>query len=290
MAAERPGFTVPPDACDCHMHVFGDPATYPPAERRAYTPTQMGMDRYITEAERMDFGRVVIVQPSAYGTDNACTLDALRARPETTRAIAVIDEATPDAALTHMAALGVRGVRLNLVSNGAPDIQAAEALLRSVAERVAQLGWHVQIFALPGLISGIARVIRDLPVPVVIDHMGATDGHLQSLRPGFDDMLELLDADRLWVKVSGANRVSRDGGDFRDAVPVMRKLIRANPKRVVWGTDWPHIGPHEPGAPRPVVYMANDNVALLRLLGEAAEDDGVIRDILVDNPARLYGF
>jgi predicted TIM-barrel fold metal-dependent hydrolase len=272
------------------MHVFGDPATYPPAAVRAYTPTPMGMDRYRPEAARMGFSRVVIVQPSAYGTDNSCTLDALRGNFGTTRAITVIDDATPDAALAEMAALGVRGVRLNLVSNSTPAPDAAIATLRKAAVRCAPLGWHVQIFALPDLIAAIAPTIRTLPVPVVMDHMGAGDGQLAASRPGFDAVLALLGEGKLWVKLSGANRVSVAGGDFSDALPVMRALIAANPANLVWGTDWPHIGPHRPGDPREVVYMGLDNIALLRLLGQAAGDAATIRAILADNPARLYGF
>jgi predicted TIM-barrel fold metal-dependent hydrolase len=120
--------------------------------------------------------------------------------------------------------------------------------------------------------------------------MGAGDGKLAASRPGFDDVLALLRAGKAWVKVSGANRVSRAGGTFEDAVPVIRALVEANPERAVWGTDWPHIGPHKAGAPERVVYMGHDNRALLRLLGLAVADQAVIRQVLVDNPAKLYGF
>lgn len=285
-----PGFAVPALACDCHMHIFGDPARYPPAAWRAYDPVEMPLARYNAEAARMGFGRVVFVQPSAYGTDNACLLDCLRARPADSRGVAVIDETTTDAALAEMAALGVRGVRLNLVSNGEPDGAAATARLQATARRVAPLGWHVQIYARPDLLALLAPAIRALPVPVVIDHMGAGDGGLARPRPGFTDLVALLADGRCWVKISGANRVSREGGDWRDALSVMRALIDANPARVVWGTDWPHIGPHKAGAPERVVYMPVDNLHLLRLLGEAAPDPATRRAILVDNPASLYGF
>jgi predicted TIM-barrel fold metal-dependent hydrolase len=289
-AMADPGFAVPALACDCHMHIFGDPARYSPAAWRAYDPVEMPLRRYNAEAARMGFARVVFVQPSAYGTDNACMLDSLRARPGDSRGVAVIDERTGDAALAEMAALGVRGVRLNLVSNGEPDGPAAIAQLERTAARVAPLGWHVQIFATTALLGLLAPAIRALPVPVVVDHMGACDGRLAEDRPGFAALLALLAEGRCWVKVSGANRVSVAGGDFADAVPVMRALIAANPARAIWGTDWPHIGPHTPGAPRPVVYMPIDNLALLRLLGQAAPDAATRQRILADNPARLYGF
>lgn len=279
-------FEVPDDACDCHMHVFGDPAQYPPAALRAYTPTPMGLAEYQVEQAKLGFSRVVIVQPSAYGTDNRCTLDALRTAPAATRAVVVIDEATPDSDLAAWAAAGVRGIRLNLVSTAQPDPDAAARALRRAAERCAPLGWHIQLFAQPRLLTALADDLRRLPVPLVIDHMGATDGRLAAAPV----VLGLLQAGRAWVKLSGANRVSVAGAPFADALPVMRALLAANPARCVWGTDWPHIGPHRPGPPEPVRYMGHDHAALLALLGRAAADAGVVRAVLADNPAALYGF
>ncbi len=284
------GFAVPDGATDCHMHIFGDMAAYPPASWRAYDPTPATLAVYDAEAARMGFGRVVFVQPSAYGTDNACMKAALKARGASSRGVAVIDADTKDSELKALDKLGVRGVRLNLVSNGIPDVGAAVAQLQETAARVGKLGWHVQIFALPSLLAGLAPAIAGLGVDVVIDHMGAGDGRLAESRAGFDDVLGLLRDGKAWVKVSGANRVSRAGGRFEDAVPVIRALVEANPARAVWGTDWPHIGPHRAGAPEKVVYMPHDNLGLLRLLGMAVADEGVIRQVLVDNPAKLYGF
>lgn len=238
----------------------------------------------------MGFSRVVFVQPSAYGTDNACLKAALRARPGTSRGIAVIDAATKDAELRELKKLGVRGVRLNLVSNGIPDSAAATAQLQEAAARVKKLGWHIQIYAQAALLAAIAPAIADLATDVVIDHMGAGDGRLAEDRPGFSDVLALLRAGKAWVKVSGANRVSRQKSGFEDAVPVIRALVEANPDRAVWGTDWPHIGPHTAGAPAQVIYVPHDNRALLRLLGLALPDPALRQRVLVDNPARLYGF
>jgi predicted TIM-barrel fold metal-dependent hydrolase len=288
--ASTPGFAVPKLACDCHMHVFGDPARFPPAAWRAYDPTEMGLAEYERVAGALGLGRVVFVQPSAYGTDNSCMIEALRARPETSRGVAVIDAATTDAALAEMDALGVRGVRLNLVSNGEPDPAAAIAQLRAAAARVGPMGWHVQIFAVPALLAGLAPAIGDLGVNVVVDHMGAVDGRLAEPRPGLDALLRLLVDGKCWVKISGANRVSRLPEGYSDAIPVMRALVGANPARAVWGTDWPHIGPHVPGEPRTVDYMKLDNSGLIRLLGEALPDAATRQAVLVDNPARLYGF
>ena len=282
--------SVPAHACDTHMHIFGDPVRYPAAARRAYDPVPMGLDRYDAEAARMGFARVVFVQPSAYGTDNTCMLAALRTRGASSRGVAVIDDATSDATLSELAEAGTQGVRLNLISNGTPDPVAAIALLRTTAARVGRLGWHVQIYAPPDLFTDLAGVIPGLGVPVVVDHMGAGDGKLAAARPGFDALLQLLADGHVWVKLSGANRVSRQAAGFDDAIPVIQALAAANPTHCVWGTDWPHIGPHVAGAPRTVVYMPHDNLDLLGLLERALPDPAALQAILVDNPAQLYGF
>ena len=285
-----PGFTLPAHATDCHMHVFGDPAKYPAAATRAYNPTVASLEQYRSMALPRRLQRIVLVQPSAYGTDNTCMLDALRDHAEFTRGIAVIDDATRDAELDAMHALGVRGIRLNLVSNGIPDPATAIATLRTAAARIGPRGWHVQIFALPTLFRALAPVIRDLGIPVVIDHMGGVNATLGASQPGLDELAALIASGTSWVKISGANRVSRQKSGFRDALPLMRALIAANPARIVWGTDWPHIGPHDVGAPKTVIYMPHDNTDLLRLLGEATDDDATRKRILVDNPAELYDF
>ena len=282
--------SVPVNACDSHMHIFGDQARYPAAAERAYDPVPMALDRYDAEAARMGFSRVVFVQPSAYGTDNRCMLDALRARGASSRGVAVIDDATTDAALAELAEAGTRGVRLNLVSNGIPDPASAIAQLCAAAGRVGPLGWHVQIYAPPALFTNLAAVIPDLGVSVVVDHMGAGDGKLAAARPGFDALLRLLADGHVWVKLSGANRVSRQATGFDDAIPVIQALAAANLAHCVWGTDWPHIGPHVAGAPKPVVYMPHDNLDLLGVLRRALPDAAMRHAVLVDNPAQLYGF
>ena len=282
---------LPDHATDCHMHVFGDTADYKPAVLRAYNPTPASLADYRAVFGPLGLRRIVIVQPSAYGTDNSCMLDALAADDAAlTRGVAVIDDATTASDLAAMAALRVKGVRLNLVSNGVPDPAAAIAELRRAAERVGPLGWHIQIFALPALFAAIAAVIPTLGVPVVVDHQGGADARLGAHQPGLDDLVGLLDSGHVWVKISGPNRVSRQASGFRDALPITRRLVAANPERMVWGSDWPHIGPHKVGAPETVIYMKHDNADLLRILEEATGDAATMRRVLVDNPAQLYGF
>lgn len=284
--SDNPGFVVPPLACDSHMHVFGPLDRYPPAAQRGYTPAPAPLARYRAMATALGLQRTVLVQPSAYGTDNACMLDALRILPEALRGIAVIDETTPESALDDMHRLGVRGVRLNLISRGIPADQVADTL-RATAARVAPRGWHVQIFVSPQAVQELAPVIRDIPVPVVVDHMGHVDASLGVNQPGLNALRDLLAGGHCWAKLSGANRVSREETGFRDALPIMRALVAANPDHLVWGSDWPHIGQSTPDT---VIYNPYDNTDLLRLLGEATPDDATRHRILVANPAKLYGW
>ena len=288
-----PRFAVPDGACDCHMHVFGPRGLYPPAAQRVYTPTPAPVAAWRAMAGRLGLTRVVFVQPSAYGTDNGAMLDALREVGAHGRGIAVVADAADRAALEAMAAAGVRGIRLNMKTHGETDLRVLRQRFASAAERVAPLGWHIQIFADLPMIAAIADAIRVSPVPVVLDHMGGARGALGLAQDGFRTLLDLLGAGRCWVKLSGAYRVSDDEPGFADATPIARALVAANPEQLVWGTDWPHIGAHAEaphGDAPPVIYRDLDTGALLNLLAEAAGDDATLGRILAGNPACLYGF
>ena len=284
---------IPPLACDSHMHVFGPPDRYPGAPTRQYSPTEMPFAAYAPVARRLGLRRVVLVQPSAYGTDNRCLLDTLREQPGNTRGVVVLDPALPDAALDAMHALGVRGARLNLLSPRVPDVAAAQRMLEPVAARIGRLGWHIQIYADPDVVAPIAPLIRRLPVPVVLDHMAGVRDSQGVDAADFVALLDLLAAGGCWVKLSGADIVTRRDDDCTGAAPYLRALVAANPGRLVWGTDWPHLV-HRSGAmgdaAPPAGYRPVDEAALLQLLAECMPDDATRRRILVDNPQALYGF
>jgi predicted TIM-barrel fold metal-dependent hydrolase len=292
-AITRPGFAVPPGACDCHMHVFGAADRYPPATQRVYTPTPATLSMWRAVAARIGLTRVVFVQPSAYGADNRAMLDALREMGPDGRGIAVLDDGAPAAVLEPLAKAGVRGIRLNVKTHGNSDVGALRRRFLQWAERIGPLGWHIQVFADLPMVAAIADIIRTSPVPVVLDHMGGPSAALGLGQDGFRTLLDLLGAGRCWVKLSGAYRVSGRDPDFADSTPLARALAKANPEHVVWGTDWPHLGNHAaaPGADAPpAIYRDLDAGALLNLLAEAVGTGEAMRRILVDNPARLYGF
>jgi predicted TIM-barrel fold metal-dependent hydrolase len=282
-----------PGICDCHMHVFGPPERYPGAPDRTYDPTEKGLDHYGPVAGGLGIDRFVVVQPSAYGTDNRCTLDVLRAHPATTRGVVVIDDAVADDTLAEMDELGVRGVRLNLKTPAVTDPEEAGIRIQQAAERIAFLGWHLQTYVDVSLIPSLAPAVRSSPVPVVFDHMGGARADVRPADSRFRSLLELLSAGHCWVKLSGADRVTGDDLDFAAAAPFARALIEANPRRLVWGTDWPHLadGPGPTGAAAPpAVHRAVSERRLLRAFESWAVAPITRRRILTGNPAELYRF
>jgi len=286
-------FAVPAGACDCHVHVFGDPARYPFAANRVYTPPGASIEMLQDLHEALHVSRVVIVNPSVYGTDNACTLDAVRRIGPTARAVVVIGRDTPRSALDEMAAAGARGVRVNLATGGTSDPAAAGAIIDGVVKQIAPLNWHIQIYTSLTVIAALKDQLNALPIPVVFDHFGGAKTALGPNQPGFDVILGLVKSGRGYVKISGAYRVSEKDPDFADATPMAQALVAANPDRIVWGTDWPH--PNPVNAPRlPITEITKpaqiDDGLLLNQLVKWAPDAATREKILVDNPARLYGF
>jgi predicted TIM-barrel fold metal-dependent hydrolase len=287
-----PAFDMPSGACDCHVHVFGPIARYPFAAERMFTPGPASVEDLVALQRTLGLERVVIVQPSPYGTDNACMLDAVQRLGARARAVAVIDAATSDAALKDMDRAGVRGVRLNLETFGGHDPAVAGETLRATASRVAPLGWHVQIFTNLAVIDPLREAIQSLPVPLVVDHFGRKDAAQGISQPGFATLVSLVKSGRIYVKLSAPHRMSAQP-DYADAAAIARALIDANPERMLWGSDWPHTG-GRPGVPRrPEViepFRPEDDGAALNRLQSWTSGTAQLRKILVENPARLYGF
>ena len=282
---------IPAGATDCHMHVFE--ARYPPSPSRTYTPGPAPLEQYRKVAAALRLERAVVVQPSAYGTDNSCTLDAVAALGLSARAVVGIDPAISDDELDRLHRRGARGVRVNSASRGQRNVDEIAGLVSATARRIERLGWHLQIFTDLAVIEQLRKTLRTLPVPVVIDHMGLAQAAQGPAQRGLAALGDLLASGRGWVKLSGAYRVSVREPGFADAVAIIRALIEANPDRCVWGTDWPHVGGHghAPSAEAPpAIYRRLDTAALLDQVVACAGDDATVCKILVDNPAKLYGF
>jgi predicted TIM-barrel fold metal-dependent hydrolase len=286
-------FMPPAGGCDCHTHVFGPFDRYPLARERSYTPPPAPVTDLIARLDRTGLARAVIVQPSAYGTDNRRTLDAVAAHPDRFRAVVVIDGTESDAALCGMHQAGARGVRLNLISAGGPRGATVTELLSHTAARIRPLGWHIQIYTDLDVIAANAETLRGLDVDIVLDHMAKVDATQGAAHPQFPVLRRLIDTGRFWVKLSGTYRASPEHYGNAAVTALAQSLIVLNPTRMVWGTDWPHLANHNrvaSAAPPSIDYHAIDYGRLLSLVPEWTQNSVLTAQILTHNPARLYNF
>jgi 2-pyrone-4,6-dicarboxylate lactonase len=275
----RPKFRPPPLACDAHCHVFGPAAKFPYAADAPYRPPDAPFESLQKLHSVLGIERAVIVHASCHGADMRVTLDAIARSGGRYRGTAIIDETYGDDEFRKMHEGGIRGVRFNFVQHlgGRPDMAFFD---RTVA-RLQEMGWHLILHLDAGDLVELRKKFEAVPVPMVVDHMGrvkAADGLEQE---PFKVLLSFMKNQTTWVKICGAERVSSEGPPFHDAIPFARALIEAAPERILWGTDWPHpnVGRH----------MPNDG-DLVDLFALMAPDRATQRRILVDNPARLYGF
>jgi predicted TIM-barrel fold metal-dependent hydrolase len=286
---------VPRGACDCHVHVF-DPAHFPYAPDRTYTPGVATVEDLNRFRQSLGLSRMVLVQPSVYGTDNQCLLNALSVLgPEVARGVAVIDpETVSDVTLQDLYDAGVRAVRVNLESKGERSSGLALSAISATAERVAPFGMAVQVYGDLRLIADIADDIAQLRVPLILDHFGGAKAALGVEQHGFRALTELLRAGAIWIKLSGVYRASQAKPTFSDIRPVAEALIEANDGRLVWASDWPHTGGLAERATRQPTeiepFQQIDDAHVLDLLADWAADPARHHRILVDNAAELFDF
>ncbi len=283
-------FEVPANACDCHTHIFGDPARFPLWAGRAYTPENASRGDMSALHRALHMQRVVIVTPSVYGTDNSATLFGIDARGVNARGVAVIGDQTSASDLDELDRGGIRAIRINLTNAGQTDPGVARQRFQAAVKRIQGRNWHIEMYTTPAVISGIKDLVQASPVTVVFDHFGGAQAALGVQQPGFADLLELLRSGKACVKISGAYRSSRRT-DFADVKPLAQALIEASAEGVIWGSDWPHPNPMA-RAGHPVTdvtpLLQIDDGRLLNLLPSWAPDPAVRKKILVDNPARIY--
>jgi predicted TIM-barrel fold metal-dependent hydrolase len=286
-------FDVPARATDCHTHIHGDSEKFPFFAGRVYTPEPASPEEMAALHKALHIERVVIVTPSVYGPDNAATLFGIKARGATARGIAVIDDKTPESDLDAMNAAGFRGIRVNLATSGVNDPNAGRQRFQTAVDRVKGRNWHVQMFTTLPVITAIQDLVAASPVPIVFDHFGGAQSELGLTQPGFAELLELVRSGKAYVKISGAYRASKLAPDYTDVIPFAQALIAANSDRIIWGSDWPHPNSTTPAGNKPTdvtpLFQIDDG-RLLNQLPVWAPDAAVRKKILVDNPARLYGF
>jgi 2-pyrone-4,6-dicarboxylate lactonase len=272
----KPSFRLPPGSCDAHCHVFGPAARFPYAPERRYTPADAPKEMLAALHAHLGIERAVVVQASCHGTDNAAMLDAIASDPRRYRSVAIVDDNFTDADFDRLHAGGVRGVRFNFVRHlgGAPD----KSLVGRVINRIRTRGWHLVLHLDAPDIVPLTPMMRALPLPFVIDHMGRVSASAGVDQPPMRALLELARLDNCWIKVCGAERISMPPYDA--AVPIAQALVEAAPERVLWGTDFPH----------PNATHEADEADLVDLVPRFAPTALAQRRLLVDNPARLYGF
>ncbi|MFY9138658.1 amidohydrolase family protein [Zwartia sp.] len=297
----QPSFTIPADfkplglagICDCHTHIFPSSEQFPFAAKRNYTPAVASLEALDALHAAMGVDRVVLAHPSPYGTDNSSMLYALESwGPARGRGVAVIDESFSLDTLKKFHAAGVRGVRVNLETHGHNDPASAARQLKTAAEQVAPLGWHVQVYTNLDVIAGMQDTIRQLPTTLVVDHFGKLDASKPLTQPGFDTLCALVQSGKVYVKLSAPYRISELPG-YPDGEPFARALIDANPDRMLWGTDWPHPMPPKgvKRDPNVIEYARpEDDFAALTRIAKWAGDPVTVKKVLVDNAARLYDF
>lgn len=268
---------APANAADCHHHIYD--ARYPADPKAALRPQDALVEDYRALQRRIGTTRHVIVQPSTYGTDNRCTLDALAAFGPEARAVAVVNDSVSEAELKRMDALGVRGIRFNLAQAGATTAEMIEPL----SKRVNELGWHIQINATAPIIMSIMDILNRVPSQIVFDHLAHVPEPTGIDDPLFARVRGLIDKGKTWVKLSGAYQDTKVGPpSYSDSSVVAQAYVKAAPERLVWGSDWPH--------PSEAVDKKPDDALLFDLLAVWAPDVATRNRILVDNPVKLYGF
>jgi D-galactarolactone isomerase len=280
LPAHPPRARLPAGACDCHMHIYGDPALYPPAPGNPFQPVAGGTtDNYLKLQALLGLERAVVVQPSVYGTDNRCTLEAMARLGQNARGVAVVDETVSDAEIQRLNTLGVRGLRYFMLADGPLNW---ENLPRMAARVHAVAGWHIQLQMDGRLFHEREAELSRLPGTLVIDHNGKFLEPVGREHPGYAALRRLLDRGNAWVKTSGVYETSREGPPrYSDVAWIARELIANYPERCVWATNWPH--PSKPGSPP-------DDALLVDLMSEWCDGEAGLRRLLVENPARLYGF
>lgn len=278
----KPKITLPKLACDTHAHILGPIAKFAYSPARVYTPPDCLLSDYQKMLATLGVERAVLVQPSVYGSDNTVMLNALQATGGAFRGVAVVDDTVSDAELATLNAAGVRGVRVNIVDGKdrkPGTLPMAE--LTALATRIAPMRWHMEFLMHCDEFPDMDRTFADFPVDIVLGHLGymKTDKGLDDA--GFQSLLRLMKTGKAWVKFTGPYRISTQALPHADTNAYAQALVQANVERVLWGSDWPHVMVKS--------AMPNDG-DLCDLLSSWIPDAAVREQVLVRNPAKLYGF
>jgi 2-pyrone-4,6-dicarboxylate lactonase len=273
-----PKIVLPAGATDCHAHICGPQHLYPYWSERIYTPPDALLPSYKDLLHSLGVSRAVIVQPSVYADDNRALLDVLASDPKNLRGVAVAKPAISDNELQRWHAAGVRGLRCNIVDLASAKGRLPIAELRELAQRIAPLSWHLELLMHVNEFADLHKQLGDLPVDLVFGHFGYSPCSLGVADKGFQNLLAMAREGKAWVKFTGPYRISGQP-HYCDVSAFAHALVSANPRRLLWGTDWPHVMVKG--------QMPND-ADLCDLLGDWISDEKILQQVLVDNPAVLY--
>lgn len=254
---------------------------FPYADERIYTPPDATLSHYQSLLKTLGVDRAVLVQPSVYGTDNRAMLAALSSNRKQFRGVAVIDPTITDTELESMHQAGVRGIRCNVVDVADKSAGLPIAQLTTLAKRIQPLGWHLELLAHVNEYPNLANTFANFPVDLVFGHFGYSHAKHGTNEKGFEGLLELLRNNQAWVKMTGPYRICDGDFPYEDMRPFNDAVIKANPKRLIWGSDWPHVMVKK--------HMPHD-ADLCDLFGSWVTDPELRKAILSDNPCMLYDF
>jgi len=275
---KKPEHDLPVGACDSHCHVFGPETIFPFAEGSTYRPVDASKETLAERHRFLGIDRAVIVQASCHGTDNSAMLDAIASNPLKYRGVAVVSEEIDEETLSNMHTQGVRGVRFNFVKRrgGAQPL----SVYRTILAKIETLGWHVIVYFDAEDLTDLEPFLREIPVPVIIDHMGRVPVEEGVSSHAYEMLSKLMDRDeKFFTKISCPERLSKTGPPYRDVDEVAGDLLKNWPDRILWGTDWPH--------PNMKSHMPDDGQLVDRFMS-ICPDEGLRKKVLIETPDRLY--
>jgi len=279
-----PQIVFPSGAIDCHAHICGPATKFAYAQERIYTPPDASLENYQALLKMLGIERAVLVQPSVYGTDNRAMLAALQAYPTQFRGVAVISnqiDQVSDQYLEELHLAGVRGIRCNVVDVADKSAGLPIQMLKALAQRIKPFGWHLELLMHVNEYPHLATVFEHFPVDLVFGHFGYSHAKHGVHDKGFQGLLELMRSGQAWVKMTGPYRICDGNLPYTDMRPLNDAVINANPTRLIWGSDWPHVM---------VKKQMPHDADLCDLLGAWVSDKSLRKTILVDNPCILYDF
>jgi 2-pyrone-4,6-dicarboxylate lactonase len=272
----KPAFALPKNSCDAHFHVF-EPG-YPSVAKPHYTFPDGSLRQYIELCDHVGIDRMVLVQPSYYGTDNRLTIETLRKLGDRARGIVMVEETISDANLDAFHGAGVRGIRLDLFARADWSRDNIHRYIQQMLLRTRPRGWHVQFYAPGYVVRDLIPFLETLNDDFVIDHMGYMLEEDGLTNRDFQQLLELLKRGKAWLKLSAPYRIAKSRG-YGAVAHLANAIIQTRPDRAIWGTDWPHL-----------TDGSRDTGELINLLLDWTRDETTRHQILVENPARLFGF